>query len=167
MSYAVVEIEVSIEQDHEGHPIVDKLNCQDSCRIAWQRGAGPPARRGIYIWAADDYRVFYVGKATSDRTSHLYRRITAYKRATPGKTQWTSLRINTDILEYVRGGGHIRLVCLPMPQIDPDAVSRIEASFINKARPPWNRQGNPNPRSMEEALPLGVLLRKIGVELPQ
>ena len=105
MSYEVVEIEVSIERDQEGLLVVDKLNSRDFCRIAWQGGAGPPARRGIYIWAADDYRIFYVGKATSDRTSHLYRRITAYKRATPGKTLWTFLRINTDILGCVRGGG--------------------------------------------------------------
>jgi hypothetical protein len=84
----------------------------------------------------EDYRVLYVGKATSDRTSHLYRRITAYKRATPGKTQWTSLRLNSDILEYIRGGGQIRLLCLVMPEADPGDVTHAEEAFISRARPP-------------------------------
>ena len=167
MSYEAVEIELSVERDKHGRPVVDLLRDQEFCRIAWQRGAGPPARRGIYFWLDEDCRVFYVGKAASNHTSHLYRRITAYKRATPGKTQWTSLRVNTDILGYVRSGSNIRLVCLPMPETEPGGVSRIEESLIAEARPPWNRQGNPNPRTMEEALPLAALLKEIGIEFRQ
>lgn len=106
----------------------------------------------------DDYRVLYVGKATSDRTSHLYRRITAYKRVTPGKTQWTSLRLNSNILEYVRDGGRIRLLCLVMPEADPHDVTRAEESFISRARPPWNRQSNPNPWTIANAMPVAELL---------
>ncbi len=113
---------------------------------------------GIYMWLSYDQRILYVGKATSNSTSHLYRRITAYKRATPGKTQLTSLRLNAEVLNFVLGGGRIRLLCLAMPDAGPADISTAEGALIRRARPPWNRQGNPNPRSIEKAIPLAELL---------
>lgn len=136
MDAHVVEIHITVEAHDGGSPVTDHLNDVSYCRLSWPRGGGPPFARGIYLWMTEDYRVLYVGKATSDRTSHLYRRITAYKRATPGKTQWTSLRLNSDILEYIRGGGQIRLLCLVMPEADPGDVTHAEEAFISRARPP-------------------------------
>ena len=158
MNAEVVEVEVSVEMTGDGLPVVDHLRDTDFCRLSWTRGAGPPMARGIYFWLSEDYRVLYVGKATSNETSHLYRRITAYKRASPGKTQRTSLRLNSDILGYVQRGGRVRLLCLVMPKAEPDDVTRIEETFIGRARPPWNIQHNPRPRTVRNAMPLGALL---------
>jgi hypothetical protein len=158
MDAQVVEIDIAVETHDDGSLVADHLNDVMYCRLSWPRGGGPPFTRGIYVWMTDDCRVLYVGKATSDRTSHLYRRITAYKRATPGKTQWTSLRLNSDILEYVRDGGRIRLLCLVMPAADPDDVTHAEEAFISRARPPWNRQSNPHPKPVEDAMPVAQLL---------
>lgn len=158
MDAKVVEVEISIEVELDGTPVIDHLNSSAYCRLSWARDGGPPFVRGIYLWMSDDYKVLYVGKATSNQTSHLYRRITAYKRATPGKTQWTSLRLNSDILGYVQRGGRVRLLCLVMPDADPEVVTRVEETLIDRARPPWNRQRNPHPRSVNVAMPLAELL---------
>src|SRR5680860_409190 len=128
----VIEVEVRLEGAGDGEPIIDELNGRLYCRLSWARGAGPPACRGIYVWTSDDYAVLYIGKATSDRTSHLYRRITAYKRASPGKTQWTSLRLNSEILRFVQSGGRVRLVCLAMPNATADDVTRAEIRLIDQ-----------------------------------
>ncbi|MDF1597478.1 MAG: hypothetical protein P1T08_15475 [Acidimicrobiia bacterium] len=156
MEAEVVEVGISIEVEHDGTPVINHLNSSDYCRLSWARGGGPPFTRGIYLWTSDDHKVLYVGKATSNQTSHLYRRITAYKRATPGKTQWTSLRINSDILGYVQGGGRVRLICLSMPDADPEDVTH--ETLIDQARPPWNRRRNPHPRSVYAAMSLADLL---------
>lgn len=158
MDAQVVEIEISVEIEDDGSPVINHFNGASYCRLSWARGAGPPSTRGVYFWMSGDYRILYVGKATSNETSHLYRRITAYKRASPGKTQWTSLRVNSDILGYVQHGGRIRLLCLVMPKTDPDDVTRAEETFIGRARPPWNRQHNPRPRTVNDAMPLTELL---------
>ncbi|MEX1004142.1 MAG: hypothetical protein WD156_02080 [Acidimicrobiia bacterium] len=158
MKARLVEVQISIELEPDQTPVVDHLNDAAYCRLSWARGGGPPFARGLYLWLSDDCSVLYVGKATSNQTSHLYRRITAYKRATPGKTQWTSLRLNSDILGYVQGGGRVRLLCLAMPDAAPEDVTRAEETLINRARPPWNRQRNPNPRSVEAAMSLALLL---------
>lgn len=159
MDASVVAVEIGVEMNHDGTPLIDEVNGLGYCRLSWLRGGGPPFSRGVYLWTSNDFKVLYVGKATSNQTSHLYRRITAYKRATPGKTQWTSLRLNSDILGYVQSGGRIRLICLATPDAHPDEVSRVETTFINRARPPWNRSGNPNPRTVADAMPLADLLR--------
>jgi len=158
MDAGLVEIEISIERDHGGRPVIDGFNDTEYCRLSWPRGGGPPFSRGIYLWMSDDFKVLYVGKATSNQTSHLYRRIAAYKRATPGKTQRTSLRLNSDILGYVQGGGRVRLLCLVMPDAAPEDVTRAEETLIDRGRPPWNRQRNPDPRSVEVAMSLALLL---------
>lgn len=62
----VVEVEISVEMTADGSPVVDHLGDTDFCRLSWARGAGPPPARGVYFWLSDDYRVFYVGKATSN-----------------------------------------------------------------------------------------------------
>ena len=158
MDAQVVEVDIRVEGHDDGPPVIDHLNGARYCRLSWPSGAGPPSRRGVYMWLSNDFRVLYVGKATSNSKSHLYRRITAYKRATPGKTQWTSLRINTDILEFTEQGGRIRLLCLVMSDADPDDVTSAEEALINRARPPWNRQGNLHPRAVEDAMKLEEIL---------
>ena len=158
MDADVAEVEIAVELNDDRSPVVDQINGRQYCRLSWQRGNGPPFSSGVYLWLSHDDRVLYVGKATSNRTSHLYRRITAYKRATPGKTQLTSLRLNSEILDFVQQGGGIRLLCLVMPDLDPADISKAEESLIRRSRPPWNRQGNPDPRSVEDAMPVAELL---------
>ena len=152
------EVVVRLDIDDDGSPAAYTINGEAHCHFAWARGTGPPYSRGIYLWLTDDARILYVGKATSNRTSHLYRRITAYKRVTPGMTQHTSIRLNGEILSFARAGGTVRLVCLAMRDAEPRRVSEIEEMFIERARPPWNRLGNQNPRSIDDAMPMTDLL---------
>lgn len=166
MEALVVEVPVVVETDVRGAPMVDEVNGRRYCRVTWVRGAGPPYDRGVYLWLDGNYGVLYIGRASSDKTSHLYRRITGYKRATAKKTQRTSLDINAKILELVDRGGQIRLVCLVTPHATADEVARAELALISAARPPWNRQGNPTPRRVDDALPLPDLLG-FGSALPQ
>jgi hypothetical protein len=153
----LVEVQIAVARGSDGEVVVDLLGGLEYCRISWPPRCGPPRCRGIYIWTTSDLRVLYVGKATSNDTSHLYRRITGYKKASPGKTQQTSLRLDRHILEHTRGGGQIRLFYLPMRAATPDEVTRTEEELIRVARPPWNRGGNLRPREERDALALSQL----------
>ena len=158
MDATVREVEVLHDLNEDASPVAYTIGEQEYCRFSWKRGAGPPFASGIYLWLSRDERVLYVGKATSNRTSNLYRRFSAYKRATPGKTQFTSLRLNAEILDFVRRGEGVRLVCLAMPDAGPTEITKVEEALVRRGRPPWNRQGNPFPRSVEEAMPARDLL---------
>jgi hypothetical protein len=70
----------------------------------------------------------------------------------------TSLDINAKILELVEAGGKIGLLCLVTPHATPRDVGRAERALISAAHPPWNRQGNPRPRPIEDAIQLRDLL---------
>lgn len=80
------EVRIHVDTHQDGSPLAYPIAGQEYCQFSWTRGAGPPFSSGIDLWLGDNDIVLYIGKATSNRTSHLYRRITAYKRVTPGKS---------------------------------------------------------------------------------